>query len=342
MNTTKTLAIVLCLLVVAAGSAWAGNPGRQGAAGATELLIPVGSRATALSGSMLAMVSGVDAIHWNPAGMVRSNSGVEVMFSNLQYIADINLNYLGIATKVGDVGSFGFYIRSLDFGDIPVTTVENPEGTGTTYSPTFLSGGITFSRAFTDRIYGGATVKWVSETIERTSASGVAFDLGVQYFSEVGLKLGVTLKNLGPEMSFDGADMEYFVAIPGQEPGSRTRPLKLSGATFELPSTLEIGAGYDYKVSEQSSIALSGSFQNSNFGSDAFRIGAEFSFQNQLFLRGGYSLLTENNTDNNIYGPTVGAGVKLPVEGAAISFDYAYRVTDFFDANQWFTLTVGF
>jgi hypothetical protein len=341
MKTSKMLAVVLCLLLVA-GSAWAGNPGRQGAAGATELLIPVGSRSTAMSGSMLAMVSGVDAIHWNPAGLVRTDGSVEVMFSNLQYIADIDMNYLGIATKIGDVGSFGFFLRSLDFGDIPITTVDAPEGTGATYSPTFLSGGITFSRAFTDRIYGGATVKFVSETIERTSASGVAIDLGVQYFSEVGLKLGVTLKNLGPEMSYDGADMEYYVGIPGQEPGSRSRPLRLSGATFELPSTLEIGAGYDYKASEESMVSIAGSFQNSNFGSDAFRVGAEISYQNQLFLRGGYQFLTENNTDNNIYGPTVGAGVRLPVEGATIGFDYAYRVTDFFDANQWFTLTVGF
>lgn len=342
MNTKKTLAVVLCLLLLAAGSAWAGNPGRQGAAGATELLIPAGSRATALSGSMLAMVSGVEAIHWNPAGMVRTNGGVEVMFSNLQYLADINVNYLGVATKIGDVGSLGLFLRALDFGDIPVTTVDNPEGTGTTYSPTFLSGGLTFSRAFTDRIYGGATVKFVSETVERTSASGVAFDVGVQYFSEAGLKLGVALKNLGPEMSFDGADMEYYVTLPDQEPGSRARPLKLSGASFELPSTLEMGVGYEYRASEQSVFNFAGTFQNSNFGSDALKFGVEFAYEDQLFLRGGYTALTQDNDSNNLYGPTVGAGVRLPVEGASISFDYAYRAADFFDANQWFTLKVGF
>jgi hypothetical protein len=143
-------------------------------------------------------------------------------------------------------------------------------------------------------------------------------------------------------MAFDGDDMEYYVPLPDQEPGSRARPLQLSGAAFELPSTLEIGVGYDHKLSEESSISVSGTFQNSNFGSDALKFGGEFAYQNQLFLRAGYSLLTDNNSENNLYGPTVGAGVRLPVEGASIAFDYAYRVADYFDANQWFTLSLGF
>jgi len=169
----------------------------------------------------------------------------------------------------------------------------------------------------------------------------MGIDIGVQYFSEVGLKLGVALKNLGPEMGFSGDDMEYYISIPGQDPGSRARPVQLSGASFELPSTLEIGVGYDYHANEQNVLSLMGAFQNSNFGSDAFRFGAEYAYDQTLFLRGGYSALTDGN-EENIYGPTVGAGVRLPVEGATIMFDYAYRVTDFFDANQWFTLKLGF
>lgn len=343
MSKTIKLAIFAGLLTtIGISSVFAGNIGRQGAAGATEILIPVGSRATALGGSMLATVSGVEAIHWNPAGMVRTaGSGVEAMFSNLQYIADIDLNYFAITANAGDAGAFGFSLRSLDFGDIPITTVDNPEGTGATYSPTFLSGGVTYSRAFTDRIYGGASVKFISESIVRSSASGVALDFGVQYFSEAGLKLGVALKNLGPEMSFDGPDMEYFVQIPDQEQGSRNRALRLAGSSFELPSTLELGLGYDLRPNDENILSLNGTFQSSNFGSDTYRLGAEYSYDNILFLRGGYSGLFTNN-DDNIYGATFGAGLRIPIEGAAVSFDYAYRVTDFFDANQWFSLKFAF
>ncbi len=343
MNTIQKLSaffLALTLLVLCASETQAGNERRVGTAGANELLLPVGSRATALGGSMAAMVSGVEAIHWNPAGVSRA-TGVEAMFTNMQYIADISLNYFAVSSTFEGIGTFALSLRSLDFGDIPVTTVESPEGTGETFSPNFIVGGLTFSRAFTDRIYGGFTAKIVSESIERSSASGLAFDFGVQYFSDFGIRLGVTLKNLGPSMTFDGEDLETFVQIPGQEPTARPRAVRLKGAGFELPSTLEIGIGYNYVPSEGHNVAIMGSFENSNFGNDEFHGGLEYSYDDMLFLRGGYALQTPSNEDN-IYGPTFGAGVKLDVEGTRIGFDYAYRVTDFFDANQWFTLKLGF
>ena len=85
-----------------------------------------------------------------------------------------------------------------------------------------------------------------------------------------------------------------------------------------------------------------GNFQNSNFGSDEFRVGLEYCYDKILYLRGGYMMLGKNNSENNIYGASVGAGVSIPIEGSNIAFDYAWRETDFFDANQWFTLKVGF
>lgn len=334
------VALLLLLTVAAQVPLFAGSESRKGTAGAMELLIPVGSRGTALGGSTNALASGVEAIHWNPGGMVRAK-GVEVMFSTLTYLADTRLNYFAVASNFGEIGSFGLSLRSLDFGEIPITTVDQPEGTGGTYSPNFITGAFTFSRAFTDRINGGVSVKLISERIVRTSASGFAFDVGVQYGSkETGLKLGIALKNLGAGMNFDGPDLEYFADIPGQEPGSRQRPLRVPGASFELPSTLEIGLGYEHKMQDNHLLSITGDFQNTNFGSDEYRFGAEYGYNDRLFFRGGY-MLTPNNEDN-IYGPTFGVGVKLPLETSMVEFDYAYRQAEFFDANQWLTVKLGF
>ncbi len=263
------------------------------------------------------------------------------MFSNLNYIGDIKLNYFGVAASLGDVGTLGLTARSLSFGDIPVTTTDFPEGTGTTYSPSYITVGLTFARAFTDRIYGGATVKLINESIIRTSATGFAVDIGIQYVSgSSGLKLGVVLKNLGPKMVFSGQDMESFVEIPGQEPGARQRSLAVPGQQFDLPSTLEMGLGYDFDVAEQHKISIAGNFQNSNYGNDEYSIGLEYAWNNMLFLRGGTN--RSQNQSDNIFGPTFGVGVKIPIGTSSVSFDYSYRKTDFFGGNQWITVKAGF
>jgi hypothetical protein len=238
-------ALFLLVLLGSLGipAAYGGSDNRTGTAGAMELLIPMGARGTAMASSINANATGVEAIRWNPAGMARE-AGIEALFSTMSYIADIRVNYFAFSAGIGELGALGFSIQSINFGDIPVTTTDAPEGTGGTFSPNYITGALTFARSFTDRIHGGVTAKFISERIMRTSAEGLAFDFGVQYVSkESGINLGVALKNLGPQMSFDGPDMEHFVSVPGQDPGSRDRALRLPGAAFELPSTLEIGLG---------------------------------------------------------------------------------------------------
>ena len=95
----KFVILLMVLLVISLFSAYAGNERRSGTAGAQELLIPIGSRGTSMGGAVLATVSGVESMYWNPAGLA-SLEGTEVMFSHLPYFADININYIGLATKV--------------------------------------------------------------------------------------------------------------------------------------------------------------------------------------------------------------------------------------------------
>jgi hypothetical protein len=338
-TTRRKIVYALMLIAVGLSMAYGGSENRRGTAGALELLLPVGARSSALSGSLNSSITGVEAINWNPAGVGREQF-TEAMFSTFNYIADIKMSFAGVAVNFGGTGTFGISMRMMDFGDIPITTVNLPEGTGGYFSPRYVTFGITYSNRFTERISGGATLKYVSESVMRTSATGIAFDIGIQYLSSSGISLGVVLKNLGPSMKYDGNDLEFYSTIPVQEPGSANRPLRLEGSEFELPSTLEIGIGYDLKLAEQHIIGFNGNFQNSNFGSDEFRMGVEYGWNNLIFLRGGYS---QTSTQSNyIYGPSFGVGVKIPVGATtAVTCDYAYRVVDRFDANQWLTLKLS-
>ncbi len=321
---------------------YGGSEDKIGTAGAPELTIPASSRGAALAGSLLATATGTEAMSWNPAGMVRGiggRMGIEGLFSSLNYLADIQLNYFALGMQLGSADALGLSLRTFDFGDIPVTTTEQPEGTGGVFSPKFVTVGVSYARAFSDRFYAGITAKLVTESVMNTSAAGIAADVGVQYVVPGGLSVGVALKNVGPKMRLAGEDLTLTSVTLGQNGESNS--VRLSGEEFDLPSSLEIGVGYRYELAEENSITLSGAFQNANFGADKIQVGLEYSWREQLFLRTGYVQLDRNNT-RNIFGPSVGAGVSLPVGNTTVTFDYAYRHVDLFSANQWFTLKVGF
>jgi opacity protein-like surface antigen len=332
----KKIILSLIGLALILTSLEAGTSKRKGTAGAEELRIPVGSRGVALGGGVVAEVNGVDALFWNPAGASFTNKSAEAMFSHVTWIADIKVNYLSAIANFGGVGVFGVSLKSLDFGEIPVTTVDEPDGTGERFSPTFLTAAVSYSRRMTDRIYVGANLKLISERILRESATGFAVDIGLQYRLESGLKFGAVMKNVGGNMKFDGPDLEWGVVVPGSEPGSPVRSLRVPLQEFELPAAFELGFAYSFKIGE-SALTLSGSFQNNNFTLDEYKGGLEYSFKNMLFLRVGYSYV--NETDYVFNSPSFGVGFNIPLGGTLeASVEYTYRKIKFFDNNQFLTL----
>ncbi len=336
----KKIILSFISLAVILTSLEAGTSKRKGTAGAEELRIPVGSRGVALGGGVVAEVNGVDALYWNPAGASFTNKSAEAIFSHVSWIADLKVNYLAVIANFGGVGVFGISLKSLDFGQIPITTVNEPEGTGETFSPTFLTAAVSYSKRMTDRIYVGANLKLVTERILRESATGFAVDIGLQYRLESGLRFGAVMKNVGGNMRFDGPDLEWGIVIPGSEPGAPVRSLRVPLQSFELPAAFELGFAYNFKVGEVHSLTFAGSFQNNNFSLDEYKAGLEYAFSNILFLRFGYSYV--NETDYIFNSPSFGVGLNIPLGGSLeASVEYTYRKVKFFDNNQFLTLRVA-
>jgi hypothetical protein len=148
---TKIILTFLAAALLLSSQALAGGSERLGTAGAQELRIPVGSRSVSLGGAVIADVSGAEAIYWNPAGM-SANPKTEVVFSHMEYIADIKLNYFAAMTHLGSFGTLGLSAKVLSIGDMVHRTEESPEGTGEIFSPTFSVIGLTYSRQLTDRV----------------------------------------------------------------------------------------------------------------------------------------------------------------------------------------------
>ena len=49
------------------------------------------------------------------------------------------------------LGMLGVTVKSIDMGDIPVTTVEDMDGLGGTFKPTLTTMGVTYANSFSDR-----------------------------------------------------------------------------------------------------------------------------------------------------------------------------------------------
>lgn len=339
----RACATAACVIAVMAGAALGGDISRKGTTGADQLLIPVGARSIATGGAFLSNTHGVEAIYYNPAGL----SGLprtEAMFSYMSYIADINISYFALGFHPGDFGSFGLSFKSFAFDDIPVTTVDNPDGTGATYTPSIFNLGLTYAKTITDQVSAGFTAKLIHEGFFSTVANGFALDFGVQYRFDNQLSLGVAVKNLGGNMKFSGQDLQVRTSVPDALPGTQGNGVfEPVVEPFQVPSYFELSTAYEFKQngSSNSALLVGATYRNNNSLEDLLMAGAELKAAKNFFLRGGYDYAVQNNSDAQ-YDWTLGAGLEYEMETFKINVDYAYRNVQDFNANNVFTVRLAF
>ncbi len=327
MKNTRVLTVALALLSLVSG-AFAGSELRLGTSGAQELLLPIGARGYAMGGGVVGDVTGIEATFYNPAGLSR-NEGVEVMFSNLPYIADIDVNFAGVATTLGDLGSLAFTAKVVSIGEIEETTEAQPEGTGIVNSPSLGVFGLTFSRQMTDRVNFGVTANYINERIFRVSANGMSFDLGFMYETGwQGMKIGMAVRNIGPGIRFDGGGFDLRSGSLGN------RSVRSQNAISELPSNVVFGVCLTPTMEGQSRVTFNGNFQSNNFSEDVWVGGAEYAFQERFFVRGAYNYSVQSEY---IYGLSAGVGARISLGETDVDIDAGWRQNDFFDEELMFT-----
>ena len=327
---TKVTIFMIVLLVVSLSSVYAGNTRRIGTAGAGELLIPIGSRGSAMAGAVLSTTEGVEAMYWNPAGLA-SLEGTEAMFTHLPYFADIDVNFVGVATAIEGFGTIGFGAKVVSIGDIQETTVDFPEGTGREFSPSLTVINLSYARVLTANVSFGFTGMLINENVFEAKATGAAFDVGFIYDPRwQGVSLGLSIKNYGPEMQFSGI---------GFQRTAEGRPLSPESAPFDLPSSINIGMAYNFLDRGPHLASLSGNFRSNNYQDDFWQGGFEYAYNDNYYLRGGY---TFSEQDEYLYGLSLGGGLTYRFGETAIALEYSWTETEFFDDNQYFTVKLKF
>jgi hypothetical protein len=328
------------------GALLAGNPDRQGEAGANQLLINPWARSAGFHSMNTANVTGVDALYLNVAGLTRINK-TQIQFCHTRYLdgADINLNAVGLAQKIGKKksGSLGISLVSFDLGDFDFTTETSPEGTGATFSPTYFNLGVSYAHMFANKVSVGVTGKMVSESTSSVQANAFAIDAGVQYVTgeNDNFKFGISLRNVGSRMQFKGEGLSE--QRPNPSPAFDYPVTYYQRASpYELPSQLNIGASYDwYLTSKDYRLTAVGNFTSNSFSRDLLGGGLEFGYRDLFALRVGYKSETdfsdlESSLDNGI---SAGFSVSVPLRKKEaedvyiprMSIDYGYRSTDVFN-----------
>lgn len=347
---TKNLRFLFILMFITS-SLFAGNPDRQGEAGAYELVLNPWARSAGLHSINIGSVSGVEAMRINPAGMNRIES-TEILLSQTRYLvgADINLNAGGFTKKIGKHGAFGVSVMAMDFGEIEVTTDLQPEGAGT-YSPSFFNIGVGYSHSF-DKVNVGVLLRVITESTSEISSSGMALDAGVQYVTgdRDNIKFGIAMRNIGTPMKFSGPGLATSIENPDK--GGYKLTYSTRGAVYELPSLLSIGLSVKTFITEKHTLTFDGGFVANSFAQDQLGLGVEYSMNNKFMFRAAYKLELKG-TDSNIGssaddGPSAGVSVDIPLKKKDLSdilgddagpkvetkspprfgFDYAYQLTN--------------
>lgn len=318
--------------------AFAGNPDRQGEAGAYELLLNPWARSVGLNTLNTSFVRGAEAMNLNVAGLGRI-SGTEIGLTHSIYLqgTGLSMNAFGIAQKVGESGAFGLSLNALSFGKIPVTTNGLPEGTGATFTPTFFNLGLSYARVFEKKVSVGITARVVNESIADVSATAISLDAGVQYLTGTDkyperFKFGISLRNVGSRMRFGGQGLNYSAKNPDE-----TLPYQITVSKqtneFELPSQLNLGVAYDVLPDEKMRLTTAFNFTSNAFSRDEVGGGLELSFNNLITIRGGYRYEIGTVTDGkeSVYtGLAGGLTLNIPTKKDSdkmLSLDYSYQAT---------------
>lgn len=245
-----TAATVLCLAFGAAASETAGF---------AFLRVPVGARAAAMGGAFCAVPGDPAALYWNPAAAV-TVEGQRLTTHYTGYLMDMQAGFAGWIDP-GDDDALGVSANYFYGGSFDRTTMEDPMGTGETFSSSSVALGGTYSRRLTSDITAGATGKFVYSSIDEYSGNAFYVDAGAMWTPVPGLAAALVVRNAGiqtkafyrendPAPTEVGAGASYHLGSPD---------LLLSAeATYPLNGPFNAALGIEYRPLELLAVRAGG------------------------------------------------------------------------------------
>jgi len=348
---TGRAAIAMLLVLVLAGVSrgqvganpvdWGVEPlgiSRVGSAGWQFLKLPTDARSAAMGGIKSAVSYGNANSALNNPASASDVTNMDIQFSSMKWVADIQFNTVSFVTNLGSLGTVGVHCLYLNYGSMIRTEVAQgfdalgndigivpiTEGLGT-FTAHDLAAGILYSRKITEFLQVGGTIRYVEQQIDDARMKSWALDIGTMYWTGIGsLRISMLGKNFG-------ADGE-FLSYSGR--------LAQSPAKVKMPMVLILGAAYDVLQQSNDSqhrLTVAAEYVKPNDGPEKVNLGLEYFAYSNFFFRGGYRL----HYDEESF--TFGFGAQYPVsDDLTLKADYAYAKVGRFKSVSMFTVGFGF
>ena len=266
------------------------------AAGATFLLLPVGSRSVGTGEATVADTLGVDAAWWNPAALAAMQRA-ELTLNGSQSFEGTSAA-IGFAKPSRALGTLAFSATILDYGDQGVTDPSTGGDIGTLSIRSSIAM-VSYATTIGDRLRLGLSYKYLRLAFTCTGLCGetpqfvgssTALDLGAQYRlpTSTPITLGAALRQVGPD--FQVRDAEQADPLP------RTWQV---GASARIPSER-------LRANEVQVDVLADLLGSLAYESISARVGTTVTYRGRYALRGGYTLV-----EGERGGPSVGLGAYL-------------------------------
>jgi hypothetical protein len=324
------------------------NPGtaitQVGTRGANFLRIGATARGRALGDAATAIADGAGGLFYNPAaaGLAHSFS-VEGSWTDMFAGSGLTHTFVGAVLPVG-AGAFGIQGIFFGSGEMLATSDLYPNGSdpalGDAVEWRSLAVGLTYGRSITDRLAVGITGKYAEEGISFAKASWTAVDVGLTFETGIyGVRLAMAVTNLGSEGRFEGPAVSGSVdrALRVYDDRVLGSPLRFrhDTETLQLPTNFRFALRTPLLGTASSilsgrtggphSLALMAEL-NDGFDTDMeTRWGLEYTFREMLILRGGmYAMREDRGPWEGTDGLSGGLGLRLPLLGRAVGFDFAY------------------
>ena len=276
-----------------------------------------------------------------------------------------------------DLQAVGASLRYFSLGDVPYNPITGESTGNYSVSPYEMAFDVGYSRKLSDKFSMGVVFRYIysdlgfhydeSSVSDASGASAFAADISGYYTTypiigrnECQWSLGFNISNIGTKVSYDGGNENAFLPTNLKIGTSflfplaeyNTLSLNLDLNKLLVPSTPQVS---NYETEEeyeeakekwQNTSPISGIFKSFTDAPGGFKeelreinfsIGAEYSYNQQFFLRAGY--FNENKYKGNRKYFSFGAGFSLNV----LKIDAAYMVataqTSPLDQTLRFTLS---